>query len=290
MEIVQIKEALNISLMAGFVLDCCQANNKSYPLLSSDKEIQEELIKCINNEDCELLCISDGENIKGLFGFFSIQEDHYLQTTICCILDSKEPLILFLEYLVKHYNGYDAFIGIAASNEMVMKCLVENGYNMVDDLLDYRFEFGSACGFGASACENVEHIELGTLDEYLEFHREKNNTEGEYWTAERLRRDFKNWDIYIIRRNGHISSSICIRCFDRTICEVFSANIGCRTDADALIAAMLYDLRNRRAECSAISMMLEPSEVELVSAASKYGFVQISRYCCLKMRIQLNIS
>ena len=92
-----------------------------YPLwsdgVSTKQQFMERVWKSYENADRDiLLFVADGA-VEGWIQFFTIAEDHYLQTNGFLMRShTDEALTEFLEYAHTHFPGYDLYLGFPKRN------------------------------------------------------------------------------------------------------------------------------------------------------------------------------
>lgn len=106
-----------------------EIKNRSYPLLLEKKEIKEALEKLQTRSDSFYLFDEEDEEIQGICGYYIIEEEQYLQTTILVSFNHNQKFIdEVLTHLKKTYPGYTLHIGLEAENTFVIEVLKNNGF------------------------------------------------------------------------------------------------------------------------------------------------------------------
>lgn len=99
----------------------------SDPMLTSEEQIQNNLIKAIENpeEHCVLGIYWNGLMI-GLFAFLVIEDERYLEMLVGLSRD-KDAYMEIFHYLERHYRGYDTDFVFNPGNFLLKKLLESKG-------------------------------------------------------------------------------------------------------------------------------------------------------------------
>lgn len=217
-----IKKELKISeidkLTEKIFLHFKEKENRSYPLLLTTKQIKKELLKLYEDSNSNYILDRDNGEIIGFCGYYIIEKEKYLQTTIFVSFNHNDEFIIkVLNYFKTKYTDYIKMIGLEAENIFISSKLKKFGFELVDDLYSTTLELK---GYIRKENSNVEKINLLQWEDYKEIH-ERNFGKG-YWNFKRIKEDFNNWIIYSIKEKDMIKAYVFIRfSYNGFDCEIF---------------------------------------------------------------------
>lgn len=216
--------------------------NRSYPLLLERDEIKEELVKLIKNSDSFYLLDKADDEIQGICGYYILEEEKYLQTTIFVSFNyNKEFVHKVLDHFIEAYPNYRLIIGLEADNSFLSDELKELGFKMIDDLYSASIKPNV---FMNNVDSNIEEIDLVQWEDFKELHQHFCG-EG-YWTYDRIKDDFSGWKIYCIKEEYQTKAYAVIKVgSDDETCEVFGVFGDDLEDHIKLIEYSLASLRDK---------------------------------------------
>lgn len=264
---------------------CIEGVARSYQLYENKDEIRTEYIRNINEPNRELLGCYKEDTLIGVLGYYTLPEDHYLQTTAFYIEDGMEAVFdLFINYMERHYSNYSIFIGVVPTYTIAMKKLAEYKYELISDSIDFRLDKNDKLEHQTIFTDLVKKIDDVEFDQYLKFHKEFFDADAGYWTSDRISSCREQWNIYVVYDNEDIVSAMYVRNI-KDMSEVYGAYVITENHAEMLFQYASNDLFNKYQDMKTFMIMLETYETDSISAAQKVGFRQKSRYCCWKKQI-----
>ena len=109
-----------------------------YPLwsdgVSTKQQFVERVWKSYESADRDiLLFVADGA-VEGWIQFFTIEEEHYLQTNGFLMRShTAEAITEFLEYAHTHFPGYDLYLGFPKRNTQAIAALEKMGCRLIQE-------------------------------------------------------------------------------------------------------------------------------------------------------------
>ena len=104
-------------------------------LLLEQEKIEETLEKLKSNSDWFYLLDNIEDEIQGICGYYIVEKEKCLQTTILVSLNNNKKFIhKALNHLRETYLGYTLNIGVEAENSFIIDELKNSGYWIIDDL------------------------------------------------------------------------------------------------------------------------------------------------------------
>lgn len=273
--------AMTMDAAIRFSFEKCSAGNpRSYPLYETVEEIEKEFKRSIDETNRELIGCYSNDILVGVFCFFYLPSDNYLQTTGIYIgKGNEESIALFLDYIENHYNHYSALIGVEPTYKAAMSTLSQFGYELVDNSIDFRLDMKKKIELCPIGLEKVKKIDESDFEQYLKFHRDYIDNEAGYWTSERISEHRDEWNIYVIYENSTIVSAIYCR-YGNSLAEVFGDYTKSHTHPAMLLKYATIDLKQKYPEIECFMMMIEVDDTDFMKAAQEVGFEEKSRYCC----------
>jgi len=248
---------------------CKEAGTRSYPLFANKAEIEEEFRLRSGETNALLLGYYSGGELAGVFCFFTIPAERYLQTTALYAEKAcyTEAVNTFLCYLAAQYPAYTAYIGVPAENENAVNELKRNGYVLEDACCDLR------CGISDSMAQWAEggvlRVTEEQFDEYAAFHDA--HFPDIYWNAERLRSAQRDWRIFARRDGGQIGAGVFLRIYD-DLAEIFGLCIQDRESGTKLLRHALGAVRAENTAVKTIVFLTDESDETALAAAQECGF------------------
>lgn len=265
------------------VWSLCQSDKtRSYPLLQTEKEVQTELMKCVTNENYSLLGFFKEEQLYGVIGFFTHEEEKYFQTTVFYITNFYNEFFKeVFSYLRQQFAGYHFYLGLAKENENCLKYLIGAGFELIESSSNMNLNLNKTADIHIKNLSNIEQVNRNNFEEYAIFHDNACGTI--YWNSIHLKECLDKWIIYIYREQDshNIIASIGLKC-GKTIGEIFflflpainRLNIG----RMLLRQCFRYAKENKYHN---IIFFVEDREKDIVQITEEEGFYCVGRYCCI---------
>lgn len=195
-----------------------EIKNRSYPLLLEKEEVKEVLKKLKGQSDSFYLLDEADDEIQGICGYYIVEKEKYLQTTIFVSLNYNEKFIKkSLDYLRETYPGYTINIGVEAENVFIIDELKNNGYWIIDDLYSATIKPNL---INSQTYSDIEEIDLAQWENFKEIHQQ-NFGQG-YWNFQRIKDNFDIWKIYSIKETNGIKSYVYVKSSSKDdSCEIF---------------------------------------------------------------------
>ncbi len=248
---------------------CKEAGTRSYPLFADKAEIEEEFRLRSSEAHARLLAYYSRGILAGVFCFFTIPAELYLQTTAFYAGKARyaEAANAFFCYLAAYYPAYTAYIGVAAENENAANELKRNGYGLEDACCDLR------CGLSDPMAQWTEdgvlRVTEEKFDEYAAFHDA--HFPDIYWNAERLRSVQRDWRIFARRDGGQISAGVFLQVYGETA-EIFGLRIREREPGTKLLRHALGTICTESAAVKRAVFLADESDETAIAAARECGF------------------
>lgn len=246
-----------------------EAHNRSYPLLTEKEKIKDVLRKLKSDPNSFYLVDQDGAEVRGICGYYIIEDEKYLQTMLFASLNRNPTFIRqTLRYLKTTYPNYAINIGVEAENRFVIEELRKSGYRMADDLYSATLNL---CDSDSRAYSEVEAIDLAQWDDFAEIHQA---AFGEaYWNFDRIKNKFGIWNVFSIREGKRIKAYIFVKnAPDDESCEIFGVYGENYEDQIRLIEHAAASLKDKK------RMYYFMGDEKVKEACQELGFVIHGHY------------
>lgn len=177
-----------------FVLNkSIDSNTASYIRLHTMNDVINTLDREIKNEFGELFAIYEDEKLQGVFSYFWIDTEKYIQTTVFVIEDNYNAVAdMAVEYMKKNKDKYKLFIGIPAENTLAVSFL-ENKGKLVENSVNLRLD-----NYNSDYVKNDNVIKISkdnfiVFEQFYEKYAIKHNM---YWNSKNLYNDIDKFDIF----------------------------------------------------------------------------------------------
>lgn len=256
------------------------AENQSYPLYQSLKEVEKEFTSRALGAYSGLYGYCYANELIGVLCYFAHPEDKYLQTVaFLAAEDHTAVFAAFLSFLRESYAGFKVLIGITEENVKVADALLRFGYTLVEASEDMRLS-KSRFVYGAQPGYDVERINKACFHEYAGFH---DRYFGDiYWNAARLYDKADDWYIFVIRNAGKIGGSLFLTTYQNTA-EIFGMTVEdmpMDSGADAFLLNALEIVFRDNASVNNVIFLVDEKYTCNLAVAKRAGFDVIGRYRC----------
>lgn len=160
----------------------------SDPLLLDEKQVQKNLVEADKNPSKTVLGVFDKDTVTGIFVFYIIEEEKYMEMLAGLSRDKQAYDELFA-YLEKEYSGYDADFIFNPQNYLLADKLKERK-------AEFKEEQQTMCYTHISLDADTDDIVL-LSDKYLEQYCGIHDDDGRYWTGEKTARATDRFRVYL---------------------------------------------------------------------------------------------
>lgn len=172
-----IKKLNEIDSYMSFILTLNNDSSYNEPMLSTEEQIQDNLIKAVKNKNNVTLGIFDDNIIIGLFVFLIIEEEKYGEMLVGLSKDKKAYDELFA-YLKDNYIGYKMDFIYNPKNDLIQAKLKE--YNATFDIEQLNMVLTNYKK--KNRTHEVVIYDDKYRDAYLSIHDDMNK----YWTKDKV--------------------------------------------------------------------------------------------------------
>jgi len=159
----------------------------SSPMLHTEEELKQNLIRRIKHPDDLVLAIYDNNNIIGVFSVLIEKKENYMEVLL---IFSKERKAYdeFFEYLKNNYNGWKCDVVTNPKNYIIFNKLkelngnfdIEQNYMRLENFKEYIHNL------------TIVKYEEKYKDEYISIH-----TKDRYWTAEKVLNALDRFNVFL---------------------------------------------------------------------------------------------
>lgn len=201
-----IKPVVSYDECRDFVADFFDDPSFSDPMLTTDEQLQNNLIRSINQpERHSVLGVYCGESLIGLFAFLVIHDEKYLEMLVGLSREQAAYDEIF-QHLEQNFNGFKMDFVFNPNNYLLRKLLISKNAEFETEQQKMKL---------IEPKLTVDTAEIQPLTEqYYEQYREI-HTRDMYWTAEKIIAAPERFRTLVAVREGRVVGYIDVtRCFD----------------------------------------------------------------------------
>lgn len=164
------------------------------PMLSTDEQWENNLLRSVKREDEEVLGVYRDGKLAGFFVFQITVADRNLEM-IVGLSRSTEAYIQIADYLQNKYPGFQADFVFNPHNYLLREMLEQKGANFDPEQQKMTFS-------GKAPEVDIEGIVL-LSDEYMEQYASMHNTDM-FWTAEKVAKRPDRFNVFLAVDHGKV--------------------------------------------------------------------------------------
>lgn len=262
----------------------CQKENSSYHRYESKEKLKEAFERTIEHLEDKLLACFENQKLVGVLKLMVERNNKYLQSSGIYVQDNHKMIYsLFINYLTEHYSGYEIYFGYPNENKMAIHIMEELKADCVDSCMNMQVTKREFVFYPTTY--NINEITIDSFEQYASFHDKFNS--DIYWNSSRMKENFKDWKIYVIKQADKIIAGIFIGMWNKFDAEIFGISI---EDSDrekgyilSLLSYSVFDVLKCGKNC--VTYFIDENSIEDYEAASLLGFKLIDHYKCYKMKL-----
>lgn len=256
----------------------CNPETASYPRYKDQSELRAAMLRFLKRDGDRVLAFHTDGRLSGVVLLMVERDNKYAQT--CGIYVEAYTDAVYREfhaYLAEHFAGFSVNLGFPADNKQASETLTRLGARLIESSVDLRLDEQH---FTPQLDEyDVTEVGLHNIDDFADFCKTQ-NTDGMYWTPERIKGDMNHWTVYIIYDCGAVAAAFGYAYGD--IFFVYDASPEFR-NAQSLLSLALPALFES-GEKNIVYFIDEDSSAEL-AAAQAVGFRILDRYRCYELTV-----
>lgn len=257
----------------------------SFPRFKSKKELKIQIERAVSRNNYNIVTSYHKNKLNGVCIYFWIDDEKYAQTVLFVI---KENYIYaaneIINYIRSHLIGYELLIGFPANNLIANKYFIDNDFKCTDSsivtqIILHETSYKHLCH------DKVREVSLEDFDDYAKFHDQFAIPLEMYYNSNNLRKDIKDFKIFVYVENEEVSGSIFVKCL-RDIAEVFGLFVDSEFNGmgieNILIRHMVSRLHDKYDSPKELLYFIEESSTNELQAALDSGFNIKDKYKCYK--------
>lgn len=191
----------------------------SYPKIKHAKELKEEILKAISEENKNIIACYNQGILCGVCIYFWDCDTKYAQTTEFLIQENYEQIAdEFIHYLTAQLDGYELFIGVPYTNHNAIQYFQKKNIECIEASIDTRLY-----NLHSQETQKDNHIEMISdinFEEYGTFHDKYALPLQMYYDSHKLKIDIEHFRILVFKLDNQIRGSIFVKRF-KDMAEVF---------------------------------------------------------------------
>ncbi len=165
----------------------------SYPRLLNYQSVKRELSRRIIEENSEVIAIYQDTLLIGVFAYYWIDEDNYMQTTIFVFNTNKtEAIMLSINHMKERRLTYRLLIGIPFKNEYIKNSLEKRGV-LIESSLNFLCKDQSEL---ITKNDSIYLIDQNNFQLFSEFYEPFAVESNMYWTSERIIKKINDFSLF----------------------------------------------------------------------------------------------
>lgn len=189
-----IRELENAALYMEFVRSFADDPVFSDPLLLNEKQVQKNLLETDRSPDKHMYGIFENDKIIGLFVFYVIEEEKYMEMLVGLSRLGKAYDEMF-DYLNKNYEGYDADFIFNPENYLLRNKLTEKNAEFCEEQQTMYFTH--------IPLEDNNDV-VAYSPEYYQQYCAIHDDDGRYWTGEKTVRAPERFHVYLALKDDKV--------------------------------------------------------------------------------------
>lgn len=189
-----LKKFNDVKKYVGFIKELNQDPDFCQPMLSTNEQMQQDLLDSPNKEDHQVFGIFDGEEIIGLFAFLILEDESYIEM-LAGLSRSKKAYDEMFSFLKEKFKGYEADFVYNPNNHLLHKKLQDENaeFNVEQQKMVHKKEIPH------SSDHRVELYCPEFKDQYVAIH-----SEDGYWTGEKVLEAADRFRIFLAIENDEV--------------------------------------------------------------------------------------
>lgn len=200
-----------------------QPATSSYPAYYDTIKTKQDFIArsklAFSRDNEEILLFRYNNTLEGWIHYYVLHDNHYLSLCSCCIHQfTQHALQEFLDYIKKHFSGYQCMLVFPSENTQAVSFLTEAGFELIESSFH-----DVICLDNITPQVKNENIISITHDNFDAFRKVHDNQSDMYWNSDRLYADLANWHLYVYGTPQNPLGAICFT-DEQIMYEIFSVD------------------------------------------------------------------